>query len=95
MDILETELNSLKKGPVDNFEFKIASDSNCYETGDVNLMLMENFQPLPKEPIEDSLKSRINLMKELGKCQRWAIKQDKREAKSNREWKLSTLATNK
>jgi len=89
--VLQSDLE--KSGMVESHLFKVGEDSGGWNIGDVDLVVMEAWQPLVFN--DEVNKNEIRLKRDLAPSQHWAIKQDKREAKMNREWKHSVLATSK
>jgi len=92
MKVLTGDLE--KTGLVESHRLRVVGESGGWQVGDVELVVVESWHPLVVSDEADR-KSEARLMRELAASQHWAIKQDRREAKMNREWRHSVLATSK
>lgn len=99
----EIELLKHKNSLITGHEFKVQSELNNYDLSDINLVVFQNLHvarekngEYPNYALQNVMDPyHLKVMKELGKSQRWAIKQETREALMNRDWKMSTLTTTK
>jgi len=93
LNLLKNDLSYLNQSnTLEKYEIKFENTENLiYKLEDINLILIDSFDE--KIFHKESEKLKIKLTKELSKSQHWAIKQEGFIAKSNREWKLSELAT--
>ena len=99
IELVATQKNTLITG----HSLKVESELNNYDMSDVNLVVFPNFHvekekngEYPNYALQNVMDPyHLKLMKEIGKSQRWAVKQEGRDALMNRDWKMSTLTTTK
>lgn len=96
LNVLTENLNShLKQNEIQSHEIKVECGTIDYKIEDISLIVMEPFWKSMQDYSDSLSKSQVDFFINLGKSQQWAIRHNKAEAIRNREWRLSTLTTNK
>ena len=96
LNVLAENLSvQLKQSDLEGHEFKVECDAIDYKLADISLVVMEPFWKSTQDFSDSLSKTQIDFLNHLGKSQQWAIRHNKAEAIRNREWRLSTLTTNK
>lgn len=95
LNVLTENLNSHQQDEIQSHEIKVGCDTIDYKIEDISLVVMEPFWKSMQDYSDSLSKSQVDFFINLGKSQQWAIRHNKAEAIRNREWRLSTLTTNK